>query len=121
MTTLALAQLGIALVMTAVLWWLSKPIWQLPTHRVTIANPAFLAFSELYGQLRTMPAPGRALTSRQFAVVRHWGTCPVCSAEVDLDAGGTAFPDRLVGRCHDAPLEHVFSFDPVRLIGEPLR
>jgi hypothetical protein len=61
------------------------------------------------------------LASRVFSLVRHWGICPVCAAEVDLASGGTAFPDRLIGRCHDAPLEHVFSFDPVRLVGEPLR
>ena len=120
-TTAALAQLGAAILVTAGLWWLSKPVRQLPTHRVTLAGPSFLAISELYGQLRTMPAPGRQLKSREFAVVRHWGICPICSAEVDLDSGRTAFPDRLIGRCHDAPMEHVFSFDPVRLVGEPLR
>ncbi|WP_156899866.1 hypothetical protein [Luteimonas mephitis] len=119
-TTATLAQLGLALLVTAGLWWLSKPVFQLPTQRVTIAGPSFLALGELYGQLRTMPALGRKLKSREFAVVRHWGICPICSAEVDLDSGRTAFPDRLVGRCHDAPLEHVFSFDPVRLVGKPL-
>ena len=121
LTTATLAQFGLAILVTAALWWLSKPVRQLPTQRVTMASPAFLAFSELYGQLRTMPAQGRKLKSREFAVVRHWGICPICSAEVDLDSGGTAFPDRLIGRCHDAPLEHVFSFDPVRLTGVFLR
>lgn len=121
LSTAALAQILLATVVTAGLWWLSKPVRLLPTQRVTIAGPSFLALSELYGQLRTMSAPGRKLKSREFAVVRHWGICPICSAEVDLDAGGTAFPDRLIGRCHDAPLEHVFSFDPVRLTGEFLR
>lgn len=120
-TTAAFAQLGVAVLVSAGLWWLSKPVRKLPTHRVTLAGPSFLALSELYGQLRTMPAPGRQLKSREFAVVRHWGVCPICSAEVDLDSGGAAFPDRLIGRCHDAPMEHVFSFDPVRLLGEPLR
>lgn len=120
-TTAAVAQLGMALLITAGLWWLSEPIRQLPIQRVTMAGPSFLALSELYGQLRTMPAPGRQLKSREFAIVRHWGICPICSAEVDLDSGRSAFPDRLIGRCHDAPLEHVFSFDPVRLVGELLR
>lgn len=120
-TTAAVAQLGVTLLITAGLWWLARPVLQLPTHRVTLAGPWFLAMSELYGQLRTMPRAGRQVRSREFAVVRHWGVCPVCSAEVDLDSGGAAFPGRLVGRCHDAPLEHVFSFDPVRLVGDPLR
>lgn len=119
-TTATLAQLGLVMLVSAGLWWLSRPVFHLPTQRVTMAGPSFLALSELYGQLRTMPAPGRKLKSRVFAVVRHWGTCPICSAEVDLDHGRAAFPDRLVGRCHDAPLEHVFSFDPVRLVGRPL-
>jgi len=119
-TTATLAQLGLTMLVTAGLWWLSRPVFHLPTQRVTMAGPSFLALSELYGQLRTMPAPGRKLKSREFAVVRHWGTCPICSAEVDLDHGRVAFPDRLVGRCHDAPLEHVFSFDPVRLVGRAL-
>lgn len=115
------AELGLAVFATASLWWWSKPVRDLPTRRVTKAGASFLAMSELYGQLRTMPVAGRQLKSREFAVVRHWGTCPICSAEVDLDSGQSAFPDRLVGRCHDAPLEHVFSFDPVRLVGQPLR
>ena len=119
-TTATLAQLGLVMLVTAGLWWLSRPVFLLPTQRVTMAGPSFLAFSEIYGQLRTMPAPGRKLKSREFAVVRHWGTCPICSAEVDLDHGRAAFPDRLIGRCHDAPLEHVFSFDPVRLVGRSL-
>lgn len=119
-TTATLAQLGLVMLVTAGLWWLSRPVFHLPTQRVTMAGPSFLALSELYGQLRTMPTAGRKLKTREFAVVRHWGTCPICSAEVDLDHGRAAFPDRLVGRCHDAPLEHVFSFDPVRLAGRPL-
>lgn len=119
-TTATLAQLGLVMLVTAGLWWLSRPVFLLPTQRVTMAGPSFLALSELYGQLRAMPTPGRKLKSREFAVVRHWGACPICSAEVDLDYGRAAFPDRLVGRCHDAPLEHVFSFDPVRLVGRPL-
>ena len=85
------------MLVTTGLWWLSRPVFLLPTagHH---GRASFLALSELYGQLRTMPAPGRKLKSREFAVVRHWGTCPICSAEVDLDHGRAAFPDRLVGR-----------------------
>lgn len=119
-STATLAQLGLAMLVTAGLWQVSRPVFQLPTQRITMAGASFLALSELYGQLRTMPASGGKLKSREFAVVRHWGICPICSAEVDLDHGRAAFPDRLVGRCHDAPLEHVFSFDPVRLIGRSL-
>lgn len=121
LTTAVLAQIGLASFVTVGLWWITKPIRGLPTERVTLAGPVFLALSELYGQLRTMRNPEHHGKYREFSVVRHWGICPICSAEVDLDHGGKAFPDRLVGRCHDAPLEHVFSFDPVRLVGSPMR
>jgi len=116
-----LATCTMALVVSATLWAATRPVRQLPMHRVSLANEAFLSFNEAYGQLRTMRDGDSKLASRVFSLVRHWGVCPVCAAEVDLASGGTAFPDRLIGRCHDAPLEHVFSFDPVRLVGEPLR
>lgn len=119
-TTAVLAQLCLAGFVSVGLWWVTQPIRDLPNHRVTLAGPVFLALDELYGQLRTMHRPDRAGKSREFSVVRHWGICPICSAEVDLDDGGRAFPGRIVGRCHDAPLEHVFSFDPVRLAGRPI-
>ena len=121
LNTTVLAQIALACFVTAGLWWITQPIRSLPSERVTIAGPVFLALSELYGQLRTMRTPDRKFNSREFSVVRHWAICPICSAEVDLDYGRKAFPDRLVGRCHDAPLEHVFSFDPVRLNGLALR
>ena len=70
---------------------------------------------------RAMPDQPRLGRQRMVSLVRHWGTCPICAAEVDLDEGGAAFPGRLVGRCHDAPDEHVFSFDPVSLEGSPMR
>ena len=120
-STAVVAQIGMAGFVTVGWWWITKPIRDLPAQRVTMAGPAFLALNELYGQLRTMRVPNGKLKSREFSVVRHWGICPICSAEVDIDDGGRSFPDRLVGRCHDAPLEHVFSFDPVRLVGAPLQ
>lgn len=119
-TTAAITSLLMTIVLSAFFWWQTTPIRKLPVHRVTLAGIAYLSMGELYGQLRTMPEPGKD-RRRIFSVVRHWGICPTCAAEVDLDDGRRAFPDRLVGRCHDAPLEHVFSFDPVTLKGMPLR
>ena len=121
LTTADLAHVAMAIVLTFGTWSLTRPVRLLPTERVTLAGVGFLAMAELHGQLRTMRDETSAGASRVFSIVRHWGLCPVCAAEVDLDVGGAAFPDRLIGRCHDAPLEHVFSFDPVRLVGEPLR
>lgn len=120
-TTAAVTSLIVTVILSAFFWWQTTPLRQLPQRRVTLAGVTYLAMSELYGQLRTMPDSTGKDRRRIFSVVRHWGTCPVCAAEVDLDDGRRAFPDRLVGRCHDAPLEHVFSFDPVTLKGGRLR
>lgn len=54
-----------------------RPIRSLPRQRVTLAATAVLAWSEVYGQLRTMQEPDRRLASRAFSVVRHRGVCPV--------------------------------------------
>jgi len=120
-TTDEFAVLSITAVLSWCLWWATGPVRRLPEQRVTLATAQYLAFGELYGQLRTMPEGKTPDRRRIFSVVRHWGTCPVCSAEVDLGDGRREFPGRLVGKCHDAPSEHVFSFDPVRLTGRLLR
>lgn len=120
-TTADLAVAMLATLVTLVLWHFSRPIRELTTQRVSLGNEAVLSLSVLNGQLRAMKEPGSRLKGRIFSVVRHWGACPVCAGEVDLATGGRAFPDRIIGRCNDAPQEHVFTFDPVRLIGAPLR
>lgn len=120
-STADIALVAMSALVSLALWRGVRPIWRLPTDRVTLAGPTFLALSELHGQLRTMPNATRRDAGRVFSVVRHWGICPICAAEVDVQRGGQEFPGRLVGRCQDAPLEHVFSFDPVLLIGRPMR
>lgn len=99
-------------------WWhVMQPIIRLPIDRVTVANDLLLAWSQLNGQLRlTRDAQSKRLGG-WFQLVRHRGTCPLCAGEVEIESGGRAFPGRLVGRCSDSPLEHVFSFDPVSLGG----
>ena len=117
LSTADLVHLALMVALSIGLWTLSRPVRELPSRRVTLAGVSYLAISQLHGQLRTMHDSDRKMGGRVFSVVRHWGVCPLCSADVDLDEGGSAYPDRLVGRCHDAPSEHVFSFDPVTLSG----
>lgn len=57
-----------------------------------------------------MPSATRRGAGRPFSV---WGIRPVCTAEEDVRGGGLEFPERLVGHCQDAPLEHVVSSHPV--------
>jgi len=57
----------------------------------------------------------------ELVLARYTSTCPVCSGSVELFDGGKDFPGRIVGRCRRSAREHVYSFDPARKIGHPLR
>lgn len=120
-TTDLMTGLVLTTALSGFLWWGTGPVRRLPSQRVTLATAPYLALGEIFGQLRTMPESRTGDRRRIFSVVRHWGVCTECAAEVDLEDGGREFPGRLVGRCHDAPSEHVFSFDPVKLTGLALR
>lgn len=103
------------------LWSIFRPICQLPWQRVTLAPDIVLRNTQSHAQFRLTRNNQKRSLGNWFSVVRHWGTCPLCAGEVDLRSGGAAFPERLVGRCADSPLEHVYSFDPVTLSGRLLR
>lgn len=120
-TTVDLSLGVTAVVVSWALWRVTRPIRLLPANRIVLANEAFLSLGTLHGQLRAMRDGRSKASPRQFSVVRHWAICPVCAADIDLSDGGEEFPGRLVGRCSDAPMEHVYSFDPVRLTGLPVR
>lgn len=115
--------LALLLSLLGITWtwrYFMQPIIRLPIDRVTIANELFLAWSQLNGQFRLTRDAKSKVAGGWFQIVRHNGTCPLCAGEVEIAPGGRAFPDRLVGRCSDSPLEHVFSFDPVSLSGRSL-
>jgi hypothetical protein len=121
---IAASDLGLLMVITAATWtwWhFMKPVIRLPEERVTVANDLLLAWTQLNGQLTLVRDSKSKVAGGWFQLVRHWGTCPICSGEVEITQGRQAFPGRLVGRCGDSPLEHVFSFDPVNLTGKTMR
>ena len=64
--------------------------------------------------------PGK-IRPRSLRLVKYAATCPTCKAQVLLDKGEPDFPRRIVGRCHESPREHVFSFDRVSQTGYRLR
>lgn len=112
----------LAAAFAATIWSTARPLAILPTRRLTIAPEWMLGWNQFFGQLiLRRGAAGRFPEGSWLCLVRFWGTCPVCSAEVDLSDGGHEFPGRIVGRCADAPMEHVYSFDPTSCTGKPLR
>ena len=99
-------------------WWKwMQPLIRLPSERVTLAGDVFLAMSQFHGQLRLVRDAQSKLAGGWFQVVRHWGVCPECGGEVEIADGQPAHLGRLVGRCSDSPLEHVYSFDPTSMSG----
>jgi hypothetical protein len=58
---------------------------------------------------------------RKFRVVSYSSTCPQCKARIEVENGGREFHNRLIGRCMEAPLEHIYSFDRVLCKGKALR
>ena len=57
----------------------------------------------------------------ELLLARYTSTCPVCGGSVELIEGGQVFRGRIVGRCRRSAREHVYSFDPARKVGRPLR
>jgi hypothetical protein len=110
----------IAALQTWLMWFIFSPLSRLPWHRVTRVPDIMLSSDQMYGQFRLIRDTQKKTPGGWFSVVRHWGACPICSADVDIRSGSPTFPGRLVGRCSDSPLEHVFSFDPVTLAGVSL-
>lgn len=99
----------------------TRPWLRLPADRIVIWPVGQLAFTQDFAQLhfvrrRRASRPGGGWLS----VLRHCAPRPVCGSDVDLQDGGRAFRDRVVGRCAAAPNEHVYGFDPVLLLGSPL-
>lgn len=65
--------------------------------------------------------PSTADRAGELVFARYTSTCPICNAAIELFDGGKDFPGRIVGRCRRSAREHIYSFDPTRKIGHPLR
>jgi hypothetical protein len=109
-----------AILVTGSTYLADKPWLSLPEERLAIAPDIVLRWDEPYGQLQLI-RDRAGKRSGWLTLMRYSGTCPICAATVELTEGRRDFPGRIIGRCRDAPLEHVFSFDPVSLTGTPLR
>lgn len=97
-----------------------RPWLNLPEQRITIASDHLLPSDQLYGQLRLIRNKEKK-RSGWLSLVRYSSTCTTCAGTVELSDGRADFPGRIIGRCRESPMEHVFSFDPVSLSGYPLR
>ncbi len=91
-----------------------------------ISAPMLLLPSDVYNAQIEYVSTGKKSkddekTIRKFRVVIYSSTCPLCNSRIEVENGGREFHNRLVGRCTEAPLEHVYSFDRVLCKGKALR
>ncbi|WP_157197945.1 MULTISPECIES: hypothetical protein [Methylomonas] len=91
---------------------ISAPILLLP-NTVDNAQIEYVATEKL------SPITGRPI--RKFRVVIYSSTCPICQSRIEVENGGKEFHNRLIGRCTEVPLEHVYSFDRFLCKGRFLR
>ncbi len=104
---------------------LVQPFYFSGTKRIILIPDIFLPIKYISGQFESIAtdkikeSTGRNI--RMYRMVSYSGKCPICGNRVELEYGGKEFYNRLIGRCLEAPEEHIFSFDRVKRIGYPLR
>ena len=85
--------------------------------RIVLAHDLLVNFKEKPAQFELLKDD----ELRLIRLVRYSASCPICGATVYLEDGAPDHPRRLVGRCHESPREHVFSFDRVTRRGSVLK
>ncbi|WP_234418836.1 hypothetical protein [Parazoarcus communis] len=99
------------------MWWQQwRPVLLAREDRITPLPDEWLPIKAAPAQLERK----RTDSGEVLRLVRYVATCPVCGGDMHLARGAPEWPRRTVGRCADAPREHVFSFDPVKLVGHRL-
>jgi hypothetical protein len=112
--TLLLSLFGIPyLIWTVVI----RPSIRLFDDRIVLAHDLLINFKEKSAQFELL----KDGELRLIRLVRYSADCPLCGATLYLEEGAPDYPRRLVGRCHESPREHVFSFDRVTRKGKSLR
>ena len=106
------------LVAISVVWVTIGPLVSVSAAKIVIAPWWMQSFDddrllEYRGQPR--------FPEKSIKAVRYSATCPACGGSVAAKSGRLAFWGRIVGRCEQAPQEHVYSFDHVTRSGRPLR
>lgn len=99
-------------------WLTMGPLYVLPTNRIVVAPWWMQSIDD--DRLLEHRYPPR-FPERSIKAVRYTASCPICGGRVSAKSGGFEFWKRIVGRCEDAPIEHIFSFDHVSRSGRDLR
>lgn len=124
-TPLTTRDLAATVLLGAISWYafrVVKRFERLVDDRIIVASDHLVGFREFGVCLELFKAERAATyTPKSLRMIKYAAVCPVCGAQVLLDAGEPDFPRRIVGRCQESPREHVFSFDRVTRSGSRLR
>lgn len=99
-------------------WIIIGPILRVVDRRVVLA-PLWMQ-DDHDSRLLEHRNPPR-YTVKSIKAVRYTSACPICGGRVMAKSGELEFWGRIVGRCQQAPVEHVYSFDHVTRSGKLLR
>lgn len=107
------------------IFWPFKQLWLCVTKRI-ISAPILLQPSNVSNAQIECVATDKIREStgkpiRKLRMVSYVSACPLCNSRIEVENGGKEFHHRLIGRCLEAPLEHVYSFDRRLRIGRALR
>ena len=120
----ALAWFVLGAVVLYCLWLLISPFYRLSERKISMAPFWMLNLRTLNAQIEMRQKDkvgplGKPIKELTFVV--YEGECPICGGHVDIVQGKRQHKDRLIGRCANNGIEHIFSFDQVTKKGVPLR
>ena len=82
--------------------------------RRIIKAPAFLLSGNQFNADLELFRPTDFNIARVSEII---SICPICASQIQLSYGDDIYKYYLVGRCRNAPDDHVFSFDRMKLTG----
>lgn len=120
--TVGVKNMVTSLLLLGMLYWVAMltigPFYRLGMERIVIAPWWMQSVDE--DRLLERRAPPR-YPDKSIKAVRYVTDCPLCGGKVSATKGRFEFFGRIVGRCEEAPVEHVYSFDHITRSGKLLR
>lgn len=110
--------LGSLIIVCSAVWTTSGRLLLVPTNKIVLAPWWMQSLND--DRLLEHRHPPR-FKDKSVKAVHYTATCPRCKGKVFAKSGGLSFWGRIVGRCENSPIEHIYSFDHVTRKGKALR
>lgn len=116
--------LTVAIVLVAIPWVLLGPFYRVLHYRIICIPAWWFGLRVDEGQLQythSNQSASEIKRKRRLHIVDYVATCPRCGGRIEVVSGAPHWWGRLVGRCLEAPREHIYSFDHLTRVGGRLR